>query len=297
MRHVMIRTTLVGLLMMLTIATSATSTPAGPREALEAEARRHGAPMVWIADGAFAMGAADGPSKSRPVRQVYLYAFYMEQYEVTTARYAKFLEAMKPQPPGFVPMFWEQVNLASDGDRPVMGVTWKAADAFCRWLGKRLPTEAEWEKAARGPDGRTYPWGNAEPSFKLANYDQALSGNLYGASLRPVGSYEDGKSPYGVYDMAGSVSEWVADWYDEAYYPSAPEGNPKGPTQGRQKVLRGGSFGDSAESLTAISRESYFPEEKGPYVGIRCALDSFAGIAQESKVGHDQESLVRSPSR
>jgi formylglycine-generating enzyme required for sulfatase activity len=251
--------------------------------ASESEARKYGAPMVWISDGAFMMGSQNGPVKTRPLHEVYLNAFYMDQHEVTTARYAKFLEAKRLKHPEFAPMLWEEVDLPSDGDRPVMGVTWRAADAFCRWLGKRLPTEAEWEKAARGMDSRTYPWGTTEPGIKLANYDKPVFGHIYSDSLRPVGSYEAGKSPYGVYDLAGSVSEWVADWYDERYYGATPGSNPKGPKQGQQKVFRGGSFGDSAEALKSASRESYFPEETGPYVGIRCAQDAFPDLNAQGK--------------
>jgi formylglycine-generating enzyme required for sulfatase activity len=180
-------------------------------------------------------------------------------------------------------MLWEQVDLVSEGDRPVVGVTWTAADAFCRWLGKRLPTEAEWEKASRGTDGRTYPWGMMAPARKLANYDKVAFGNIYSDGLKPVGSYEAGKSVYGVYDLAGSVSEWVADWYDETYYRTNPVRNPKGPKQGQQKVYRGGSFEDSADALKSASRESYFPNETGPYIGVRCAQDAFPDLRAQGK--------------
>ncbi len=248
---------------------------ADTRRSLEAEARKHGAPMVPVPDGAFVMGTFDGPSRTQPPHEVHLSTFYIDQYEVTTARYAKFLEAAEQDHPGLVPMLWDQVSLADDGDRPVMGVTWVAADAYCRWVGKRLPTEAEWEKAARGADGRTYPWGNDEPAFNLANYEKPVSATVYRDSLKAVGSYEAGKSAYGAYDMAGSVSEWVADWYDETYYAISPQSDPQGPTRGHQKVLRGGSFGDPTTALKSASRESYFPADKGPYVGIRCAQATF----------------------
>ncbi|MGH7164527.1 MAG: formylglycine-generating enzyme family protein [Nitrospiraceae bacterium] len=231
--------------------------------------------MVWISDGAFTMGSPDGPSKTQPPHQVYLNAFYMDRYEVTTARYATFLGATGQNQPGLVPMLWEQVNLPYDGDRPVMGVTWMAAEAYCRWVGKRLPTEAEWEKAARGTDGRTYPWANEEPAFKLANYNKPTSPRVYSDSLKPVDGYEAGKSPYGSYNMAGNASEWVADWYDEKYYATSPKSNSQGPTRGQQKVFRGGSFEDPTIALKSASRESYFPVDKGPYVGIRCAQDAF----------------------
>jgi formylglycine-generating enzyme required for sulfatase activity len=270
-RGVLIITLLLGLV----VVSMTTAVLAETRRALEAEARRHGAPMVWVSDGAFTMGSLDGRAKNQPSHEVYLNAFYIDQFEVTTARYATFLDATRQSEPGFVPKLWEQVDLASDGDRPVMGVNWNAAEAYCHWVGRRLLTEAEWEKAARGLDGRRYPWGNAEPAFALANYGQSISSHTFTDSLRPVGSYEAGKSPYGIYDMAGNVSEWVADWYDEKYYATSPKSNPQGPTRGMEKVFRGGSFVSSSLSMKAVSRESTLPTDKSLYVGIRCAQDAF----------------------
>lgn len=243
------------------------------RRAVEAEARKNGDPMVWIADGAFTMGSRDGTAM--PTHHVYVSAFYMDMFEVTTARYAKFLKATGQSQPGLVPRLWDQINLAYDGDRPVIGITWGAAQAYCRWAGKRLPTEAEWEKAARGTDGRTYPWGNAAPTSRLANYDKPVSANWYSESVRPVDSYEAGKSPYGVYGMAGNASEWVADWYDEKYDATSPASDPSGPARGHHKVLRGGSFGDSALQLKATARENSIPTETSLFAGVRCAQDAF----------------------
>lgn len=270
-RGAVIMTCLAGLMALSVATTARTET----RRALEAEARQHGAPMVWIKDGAFMMGSQEGSSKAQPVHRVYLHAFYMDVYEVTTARFATFLKAIGPAHPEFLPAFWDDVRLPYDGDRPVVGVTWQAADAYCRWVSKRLPSEAEWEKAARGTDNRTYPWGNEEPTFKLANHNKPVFANRYSEGVRPVDSYEAGKSPYGIYGMAGNVSEWVADWYGEESYATSPESNPKGPSRGTQKVMRGGSFGDPAAALKSASRESSFPSDKGPFVGIRCAQDAF----------------------
>lgn len=137
-RGAVIMTFLAGLIALSAATPARTET----RRALEAEARQHGAPMVWISDGAFTMGSQDRMSKTQPSHEVYLNAFYIDQYEVTTARYATFLEATAQGHPRPLPMSWEQVNLPYDGDRPVMGVTWTAADAYCRWVSKRLPTEA-----------------------------------------------------------------------------------------------------------------------------------------------------------
>lgn len=270
-RDALIITLLVG----LAVISWTPSVPAETRRALEAEARKHGVPMVWVSDGAFTMGSSDGRTRNQPPHEVYLSAFYIDQFEVTAARYAKFMEVTVHSQQKLVPMLWEQVNLSSDGDRPVMGVTWGAADAYCRWVGKRLLTEAEWEKAARGLDGRRYPWGDEEPAFTLANYGKMLSSNTYADSLRPVGSYEAGKSPYGIYDMAGNVSEWVADWYDEKYYTTSPKNNPQGPVRGIEKSFRGGSFVNSSRAMKSSSRESNLPTDQGLYVGIRCAQDAF----------------------
>lgn len=263
------------LLICLLVMSFVTGAWADSRLGVEAEARKHGAPMVWISDGAFMMGSATGRQWSQPPHEVYVNAFYLDQFEVTVARYATFLNAHKASSQGFVPKLWEQADMALHGDRPVIGISWHAADAYCRWAQKRLPTEAEWEKAARTADRRMYPWGNTEPTFVHANYAQGSSGNTYGNSLQPVGSYEAGKSPYGAYDMAGNASEWVSDWYDEGYYAVSPKNNPEGPGRGLEKVLRGGSFQESSLSMKAVSRDRSFPGDKARLAGVRCAKDGF----------------------
>ena len=150
--------------------------------------------MVLIPAGEFWMGSPEGEGKDNehPRHQVYLDAFYMDQYEVTTERYKDFMDAKRRS----APRYWEQVELSRDRDKPVVGISWHDAEAYCEWAGKRLPTEAEWEKAARGDDERIYPWGNEKPNSNLANFDQSWKPKkVYAERLKPVGSYEAGKVP------------------------------------------------------------------------------------------------------
>ena len=149
-------------------------------------------------------------------RTIRVDGFYMDKYEVTVKQYAEFLR----EEGGDRPLDWQTMNKTANQNRPVMGVDWAEAARYCKWAGKRLPTEAEWEKAARGTDGRLYPWGNDPPTPLHANYGKKEWGNH--EALAPVGKLEDGKSPYGIYDMAGNVWEWVSDWYDNDYYKQQP---------------------------------------------------------------------------
>jgi formylglycine-generating enzyme required for sulfatase activity len=232
---------------------------------------KDGAPMVLIAAGEFMMGAADGDSDEQPAHRVRLDAYYLDVYEVTTALFGKFMQAAGHAEPSY----WPLLRQISGDDRPVMGVDWNDADAYCRYYGKRLPTEAEWEKAARGTDGRTYPWGNKEPTNTLANFGQQWAPNInyYIDRIVPVGRYEGGKSPYGVHDMAGNVSEWTADWYDKRYYAGSPADNPRGASGGSQKVLRGGSWGNDPQHVRATYRHNAPPSNRNARFGFRCAQD------------------------
>ena len=225
-------------------------------------------PMVEIPEGPFTMGI-DGMQAledERPKHHVVLSRFFIDVHEVTTAQYAVFLaETNRP-----APWQWNMVELSQHGDRPVIGVDWSDADAYCRWKRKRLPTEAEWEKSARGTDGRLYPWGNQVPNKDLANY--ALGARFsYSQVLMPVQSYEQGKSPYGLYQLAENVGEWVADWYGVNYYENSPEQNPQGPESGQFKVLRGGSWSDAPKYLLTYGRFKLAPEIRNSYTGFRCA--------------------------
>lgn len=225
---------------------------------------------VMIPQGPFAMGINEkGAQKSEgPIHIVQVSAFLIDQYETTTAEYREFLQTSRRSPP----IFWEQVLPGRDDRKPVIGLSWGDAKAYCEWAGKRLPTEAEWEKAARGVDKRVFPWGADQPAKHLANYDQLPTVNPYDGGVLPAGRFEAGKSPFGVYDMAGNAWEWVADWYDEQYYSKSPGDNPKGPVQGKKKVLRGGSWllGD----LRTTARDSAHPEKATETFGVRCAKDA-----------------------
>ena len=224
--------------------------------------------VVEIPEGTFAMGSDGGQAleDERPKHQVWLSTFFMDLHEVTTEQYALFLSATHR----VAPWQWNLVDLSQHGDRPVIGVDWADAEAYCRWKGKRLPTEAEWEKSARGTDGRLYPWGNQLPAKERANF--ALGARFsYSQVLMPALSYESGKSAYGLYQMAGNVWEWTQGWYAADYYGISPERNPQGPEQGSFKVLRGGSWSDLPKYLLAYGRFKLPPETRNSYTGFRCA--------------------------
>jgi len=225
-------------------------------------------PVVEIPAGEFAMGldGVQALEDERPMHRVWVGSFSMDLHEVTTAQYAAFLAATNR----LAPWQWNTVDLSQHSDRPVIGVDWSDADTYCRWKGKRLPTEAEWEKSARGTDVRLYPWGNWAPNKDLANF--ALGARFsYSQVLMPVQSYEQGKSPYGLYHMAGNVWEWVQDWYSANYYEVSPGHNPQGPEQGQFKVLRGGSWSDLPKYLLTYGRFKLPPETRNSYTGFRCA--------------------------
>jgi len=221
--------------------------------------------MALVPAGEFTMGSATGDADELPVHKVYVAAFFMDKNQLSVKQYARFVEDTHHE----VPPDWGVMNRPQHYDRPIANVDWAEADAYCKWAGKRLPTEAEWEKAARGTDGRTYPWGNIHPTRLHANLGKEVWSNH--TALLPVGTLEEGKSPYGIYDMAGNVWEWVSDWYDQDYYKTSPQQNPTGPPTGSTKVVRGGSWGSNVDGLRSAERETHVPSFRGFGTGFRCA--------------------------
>jgi formylglycine-generating enzyme required for sulfatase activity len=233
------------------------------------------APMVLIPAGEFQMGSPDGEGSTdeHPQHRVYLDTYYMDKFEVSVSRYAEFMRSTGRR----APQHWDQVNTGKHGNLPVVGVNWHDAEAYCRWAGKLLPTEAEWEKAARGIDGRTYPWGNEQPTPGLANFGKdyvETIETIYDKRLAPVDSYEAGNSPYGLHHMAGNVWEWTADWYDEQYYRNSPRKNAQGPSKGDYKVIRGGSWFNAPALVRSADRGRLTPSVRLDSLGFRCAQDS-----------------------
>ena len=260
------------------------------------------AEMVWVPAGQFEMGSADGEDNEKPVHKVTLDGYWIDKTEVTNAQFARFVEvtvrrtAVEVQGGGLVlrNAGWEQTNGANwrhpggpetgiKGleSHPVVQVGWNDAAAYCKWAGARLPTEAEWEYAARGRLSRAYPWGSAFDGKKL-NYcdrncildfrDMAVDDGY--AKTAPVGRYPGGASWVGALDMAGNVWEWVIDWHSDDYYARSPARNPAGPDSGEFHTLRGGSWDHTSVFARSTFRGRFQPDGGGGNLGFRCAKDA-----------------------
>ncbi len=235
--------------------------------------------MVYIPAGEFFMGCDRSKAKEKctvvelPLHKVYLDDFYIDRTEVTVASYTACLAAGACTEP---------IRTYSDGandyfynpafaNHPVIFVTWFQARDYCTWAGKRLPTEAEWEKAARGRQStRIYPWGNAMPSCDTANIKVGRKQCV--GDVRAVGSYPRDTSLYGVVDLAGNTREWINDWYDPGYYRTSPYKNPTGPAKGMYVVMRGGRFDNAWAAARIASRRTIGPNDYGAGIGFRCAV-------------------------
>jgi len=232
--------------------------------------------FVRVPAGEFSMGSTDDDpgafDDEKPQHRVHLDEYWMGKYPVTNAQYAAFEKATGAR----VPRHWKRRRIPAGKEKhPVVNVSWKDAQAFCRWAGGlagglvRLPTEAEWEKAARGTDGRIWPWGNQPPDATRCNFEKIVG------DTTPVGEYSPrGDSPYGCADMAGNVWEWVGDWHDSDYYSRSPERNPAGPASGSYRVLRGGSWSNDEGNVRSALRCNYDPACRHNLIGFRCARSS-----------------------
>jgi formylglycine-generating enzyme required for sulfatase activity len=246
--------------------------------------------LVSVPEGNFLMGSNADRTDERPLHTVYLDSFEIDRFEITNAQYQRYLQVTGRKPPPY----WDgDMYPVGQADYPVVGVSWDDADAYCAWAGKRLPTEAEWEKACRGTDSRIFPWGDQwEPS--RANVDLSgragadpsvwqvawglvrATGNRAGPGLRPVGSYRDGASFYGVLDMVGNASEWVADWYNWSDYFHLPARNPRNLGPPWNHSLRGSPWHDPTgdadwvQNMSRCSARNSSHETQDPRVGLRC---------------------------
>jgi formylglycine-generating enzyme required for sulfatase activity len=242
-------------------------TPADPKETRTSE--KDGMVLVFIPDGEFLMGSSkydrDLETNEVPQHKVYLDAFWISKTQVTNTMYAvcvadgacQYSASHKTNPNYLDPAY---------ANHPVVYISWQAALDYCTWAGGRLPSEAEWEKAARGPDGQKYAWGDTSPSVSQVNANNIISGTS------PAGQYPDGASYYGVLDMGGNVREWVWDWYDPYYYQYSPGKNPMGPNSGEKKVLKGAGFSDMIRYVRPANRLAHDPTSPGNNRGFRCVF-------------------------
>jgi len=254
---------------LMTMPVGSGSSPAPPSRGEKHPPGTRGGPMVFVPAGEFIMGDDDEDSHftARPSRKVYLDEFFIDKYEVTNTEFNK---CARSGPCWGSDVF--RYKGFEGSTQPVIGISWYQAKDYCEWVGKRLPTEAEWEKAARGADGRLFPWGN-KISCSMANYKRCGHDKT-----TPVGSYPAAASPYGALDMAGNVGEWTFDWSDEAYHKNTPDRNPvvtvspENVLMNWRRVTRGGSWrAEFGYVVRSSYRSDWQPISRNDFIGFRCA--------------------------
>jgi len=234
---------------------------------------RDGAVMVYVPAGPFTMGNEEGPRDERPAREVFLGGYYIDKHEVSWKQWMKSDLAYSDRPVRATHPAAPSWGIHEN--QPVVSVTWEWANRYADWAGKRLPTEAEWEKAARGTDGRKFPWGNAPPNFERAIWRYHPEAE---EATAPVDCCKPGASPYGVLNMAGNVYEWCQDVWEADYYSRAPRENPVNLGEGRYRVLRGGAHVLEVSDLTTTLRYRLLPTDRAPYIGFRTVV---SGVTEE----------------
>ena len=227
--------------------------------------------MVFIPAGEFFMGSEEGTGRpdEHPRHAVYLDAYSIDRFEVTGKDFEEYLAANPKQHPT-ITGWWGRKVRPDMARRPVFGLTWERCKKYCAWRGKRLPTEAEWERAAGGADGRIYPWGGDLPNSDRANFNRCCF-VMKGLVLEEVGSHADGKTPDEIHDLAGNIAEWVHDWYDKNYYQVSEHKNPPGPDTGTYHTIRGGAWNSFSGYLRSSSRYGYNDAKDFYGIGCRCA--------------------------
>jgi len=236
-----------------------------------AVAQERGSAMVLIPEGEFIMGSeGEGARKDeRPAHPVYLDAYYIDRFETT----GKDFEAYMDDQPKVHPTItgWYDRKVRPDmARRPVFGLTWKRCRNYCVWAGKRMVTEAEWERAAGGTDNRVYPWGNEPPDPSRSNFGRCCH-LMKGLVFNDIGILNAGKTPNNIFDLAGNVAEWVYDWYDKNYYKVSPRKNPQGPETGKYHTIRGGAWNSFSGYLRSSARYGYNDGQDFYGIGCRCA--------------------------
>jgi formylglycine-generating enzyme required for sulfatase activity len=250
--------------------------------------------MVLVPSGFFPMGSENGEKDEQPVHKVWLDSFYIDRYPITNAQYDLFVKETGHSKPLYL-----DDPKCNDPNQPVVGVSWRDALAYCSWRSKKenrdisLPTEAQWEKAARGDDNRTYPWGNDAPDKKRAATEIT-------EKMPAVGMCELGSSPYGVFDLVGNVWNWCFDWYEREYYRKSPDKNPQGPEKAARKVVRGGNWvflgccsGTPAYALRASRRNAFHPSIQKKSIGFRCVKAVNNLNAQKDTLSSPEEAGAR----